>query len=64
MATSRVNNVPRPKRVIISKKVMSDTGIFGQADYVVRILHDDMKTIPEIPAFREWVNMDILSFEE
>ncbi len=44
-------------------KVMSDTGIFGQADYVIRILHDDMKKIPERPAFREWVNMEILSFE-
>jgi NitT/TauT family transport system substrate-binding protein len=44
------------------REVMSDEGIFGQADYVIRILHEDMKTIPERPAFREWVNMDILPF--
>ena len=45
------------------RTVMSDEGIFGQADYVVRILHEDMKTIPEKPAFREWVNMEILPSE-
>jgi ABC-type nitrate/sulfonate/bicarbonate transport system substrate-binding protein len=45
------------------RTVMSDAGIFGQADYVVRILHEDMKTIPEKPAFRDWVRMDILPSE-
>ena len=45
------------------REVMSDEGIFGQADFVVRILHEDMKTIPRVPAFREWVNMDIFPFE-
>jgi len=44
------------------KRVMSDSGIFGQADYVVRILHEDMKAIPEKPDFRKWVNLDILPF--
>jgi ABC-type nitrate/sulfonate/bicarbonate transport system substrate-binding protein len=42
------------------KRVMSDTGIFGQANYVVRILHEDMKVIPNKPDFMQWVNMDIL----
>ncbi len=42
------------------KRVMSDTGIFGQADYVIRILHEDMGVIPNKPDFMQWVNMDIL----
>lgn len=46
------------------KKVMSDTGIFGQADYVIRILHHDMKAIPREPEFRTWVNLEILPFED
>ena len=46
------------------KKVMSDSGIFGQADYVIRILHEDMKAIPNKPDFRKWVNLDILPFED
>ncbi len=45
------------------KTVMSDSGIFGQADYVIRILHEDMKAIPNKPDFRKWVNLDILPFE-
>jgi ABC-type nitrate/sulfonate/bicarbonate transport system substrate-binding protein len=46
------------------KDVMSDSGIFGQADYVIRILNEDMKAIPNKPDFREWVNLDILPFED
>lgn len=46
------------------KKVMSDAGIFGQADYVIRILHEDMKAIPREPDFRTWVNLEILPFED
>ncbi len=46
------------------RRVMSDAGIFGQAEYVVRILHEDMKTIPKKPNFMDWVNMDILPFED
>jgi ABC-type nitrate/sulfonate/bicarbonate transport system substrate-binding protein len=42
------------------QRVMTDTGIFGQADYVVRLLHEDIKTIPQKPEFRDWVNLDIL----
>ena len=41
-------------------KVMSDAGIFGQAEHVIDILHGQMKTIPVKPKFREWVNMSIL----
>ena len=43
---------------------MSEAGVFGQAEYVVRILHEDMKTIPKKPDFMDWVNMDILPFED
>ncbi|UCG79046.1 MAG: ABC transporter substrate-binding protein, partial [Nitrospirota bacterium] len=46
------------------KNVMSDNGIFGQADHISRILHKDMKAIPNEPDFRQWVNMDILPFDE
>jgi ABC-type nitrate/sulfonate/bicarbonate transport system substrate-binding protein len=42
------------------RRVMSDSGIFGQAEYVIDILHGQMKTIPVKPNFREWVNMNIL----
>lgn len=44
-------------------RVMSDLGIFGQAGYVVDILHDQIKSIPVKPNFREWVNLDILPAE-
>lgn len=42
------------------RRVMSDTGIFGQAEYVIDILHEQIRAIPMRPDFREWVNMDIL----
>jgi NitT/TauT family transport system substrate-binding protein len=41
-------------------EVMSADGIFGQAEYVIRILNEDMKVIPNKPDFEKWVNMDIL----
>ena len=42
------------------KRVMSDAGIFGQAEYVIQILHEDMQAIPVKPDFRKWVNTEIL----
>ena len=45
------------------KHVMTRTGIFGQADYVVRILYEEMGVIPIKPDFMQWVNMDILPFD-
>ena len=44
------------------RRIMTDNGIFGQADYIIRILHEDMKVIPNKPDFRKWVDLDILSF--
>lgn len=41
-------------------QVMSDTGIFGQAEFLIDILHDEMGAIPEKPDFRAWVNLDVL----
>ncbi len=41
-------------------RVMSDSGIFGQAEYVSAILHEQIRAIPGRPAFREWVNLEIL----
>jgi len=46
------------------REVMSGKGIFGQAEYVLRILHEDMNVIPKKPDFLNWVNMDILPFED
>ena len=42
------------------KHVMSKNGIFGQAEFVVRILFEEMGVIPIKPDFMQWVNMDIL----
>ncbi len=44
------------------KKVMSDEGIFGQTEYILKILHEDMKAIPTKPEFRKWVPMHVLPF--
>ncbi len=41
-------------------RVMSDNGIFGQADFVLDILYHQMKTIPVKPEFRKWVNLNVL----
>ncbi len=46
------------------KKVMSDEGIFGQAEYVLKILHEEMKAIPLKPDFRKWVPMHIFPFAD
>jgi len=42
------------------KRVMSDQGIFAQAEHILEILHGQMKAIPVKPAFREWVRLDLL----
>jgi ABC-type nitrate/sulfonate/bicarbonate transport system substrate-binding protein len=42
------------------KKVMSDEGIFAQADYILEILHGQMGALPRKPAFRDWVRRDLL----
>jgi ABC-type nitrate/sulfonate/bicarbonate transport system substrate-binding protein len=41
-------------------RVMSDEGIFAQAEYILGILHDDMKAIPTKPDFRRWVRPELL----
>jgi ABC-type nitrate/sulfonate/bicarbonate transport system substrate-binding protein len=46
------------------KQVMSDEGIFGQTEYILKILHEEMKAIPLKPEFRKWVPMHILPFSE
>ena len=43
-------------------KVMSDQGLFGQAEYILEILHQEMKAIPHKPNFRQWVRLDLLPF--
>lgn len=42
------------------QRVMSDQGIFAQAEAVLVILHEQMRAIPEKPDFRRWVNLDVL----
>jgi ABC-type nitrate/sulfonate/bicarbonate transport system substrate-binding protein len=40
--------------------VMSEQGIYPQAELIIDILYTQMKAIPEKPEFREWVNLEIL----
>jgi taurine transport system substrate-binding protein len=42
------------------RRVMSDAGIFAQAGYIIDILHDQMRAIPNKPDFRRWVRPDLL----
>lgn len=42
------------------QKVMSDSGIFAQADFILEILHEQMGALPRKPIFRDWVRMDLL----
>jgi ABC-type nitrate/sulfonate/bicarbonate transport system substrate-binding protein len=42
------------------QRVMSDSGIFAQVDYILNILHDQMQALPRKPEFRNWVRMDLL----
>jgi ABC-type nitrate/sulfonate/bicarbonate transport system substrate-binding protein len=42
------------------RTVMSDRGIFAQAEYIIDILHDQMKAIPRKPDFRRWIRPDLL----
>lgn len=46
------------------KRVMSDEGIFGQTEYILKILHEEMKAIPLKPDFRKWVPMHIFPFAD
>ena len=41
-------------------RVMSDSGIFAQAEYILDILFDQMHAIPNKPEFRQWVNLEVL----
>jgi ABC-type nitrate/sulfonate/bicarbonate transport system substrate-binding protein len=41
-------------------RVMSDSGIFAQAEYILDILFDQMHAIPNKPEFRKWVNLEVL----
>jgi NitT/TauT family transport system substrate-binding protein len=42
------------------RRVMSDEGIFAQADFIIEILHGQMGALPRRPPFREWVRLDLL----
>ena len=44
-------------------RVMSDKDLFAQVDFVIDILYKDMKAIPVKPAFRHWVNLNVLPVE-
>lgn len=43
-----------------NRRVMSEQGIFAQADYILEILHEQMRAIPKKPDFRRWVKLDLL----
>jgi ABC-type nitrate/sulfonate/bicarbonate transport system substrate-binding protein len=42
------------------QRVMSDRGIFAQAEFILEILHGQMKALPRKPEFRDWVRTDLL----
>ena len=44
--------------------VMSEHGLFPQAELIIDILYSQMKAIPVKPVFREWVKLDILPVVE
>ena len=41
-------------------RVMSEQGLFKQADFLIDILYEQMKAIPNKPDFRQWVKLDYL----
>jgi ABC-type nitrate/sulfonate/bicarbonate transport system substrate-binding protein len=43
-----------------NRRVMSDSGIFAQVEYILDILHGQMKALPRKPEFRRWVRLDLL----
>ena len=45
-------------------RIMSETGIFAQAAYILDILHDQMHAIPNKPDFRQWVELSIVPEQE
>jgi ABC-type nitrate/sulfonate/bicarbonate transport system substrate-binding protein len=45
-------------------RVMTDDGIFAQADYILGILTEQMGALPRRPAFRDWVRVDLLPTAE
>jgi taurine transport system substrate-binding protein len=45
-------------------EVMSEQGLFPQAELIIDILFHDMKAIPDKPAFRRWVNLDVLPTQQ
>jgi taurine transport system substrate-binding protein len=44
-------------------EVMSEQGIYPQAELIIDILYYQMKAIPVKPAFREWVNLSVLPIQ-
>lgn len=45
------------------RSVMSEQGIYPQAELITDLLYQQMKTIPVKPAFREWVNLNVIPTE-
>ena len=43
-----------------NRRVMSDDGLFAQADFILDVLHGQMHALPRKPAFRDWVRLDLL----
>jgi len=42
-------------------KILSNDGMFAQAEFLLGILHDQMRALPIKPDFRAWVNRDLLA---
>ena len=45
------------------EKVMSESGIFAQADKVLGILKNDLKVITDLPDFRKQVNWELMGLK-
>jgi taurine transport system substrate-binding protein len=42
------------------KRIMSDAGMYGQAEYVSRLMKEKMGKISAVPDFRKWVRTDLI----
>jgi ABC-type nitrate/sulfonate/bicarbonate transport system substrate-binding protein len=45
-------------------EIMTDEGIYGQAHYVAKMLHEDLGTIPNVPDVQQWAGMHLLPLDD
>ncbi len=42
------------------RDIMSEQGMFGQVEFLLDVLHEQMRVLPTRPKFRAWVNTEVL----